>query len=112
MDVDSYVPDEPLPQMEDDLWVDVEEGTPITGEDLYQHYLEEHQTTSQYRSARFKLTPDYKKRIEKERENWKMQEMDLLEAYMELKVKGPLLEEEGEGKDWFSCKVYDLKGEL
>jgi hypothetical protein len=87
-----------------------DEEEPATGEEVYQYYLEEHSEGYRTQGTRIKLTPDYKGRLENERKNWKLQEEELVRAYMEWKANGPLSEEQEEDRDWFTCKVCKISG--
>lgn len=102
---------EPLPEVDDDNdWID--EPDPNNGEEVFVHYFGEEDVKGNSRVRyQSKLTPDYATRLEKERANWKSQEEVLVQAYMEMKAEGVKLEEEGEGVDSFTCRVYGLTGE-
>jgi hypothetical protein len=115
-------PDEPLPLIsdlnngndddddDDDNWIDVDDQVKTSGEVLYQHFLDERNSISRPFASRGKEPQDYATRLAKEQANWEAQKEELTEAYMAFRVNGSLMEEEGEGTDWFTCKIIDIKG--
>lgn len=106
--------DEPLPRADEgdgDDWVDETDAN--NGEEVFVHYFGEEDIKNNSRSKyQSKLSPDYATRLEKERANWKSIEEDLVKAYMDMRTEGAKLEDEGEGMDSFTCKIYGLTGEF
>lgn len=109
--------DEPLPFDlenridEDNDWIDEEEAEKDAGEEVVKHFFSEEDASGRRKNPySSRIAPDYATRIEKERENWKMQEDELVRAYMEWRVGGAVHEDEGEGMSSFECRVYTLAG--
>ena len=109
---DGPLPEPPLPNEDnsDDEWLNVDEEAGTSGEVLYQHFLDGRGTNKKSSTSGSKEQQDYATRIANERKNWKDQEDELGKAFMEFRVSGAKLYEEGDDTDWFTCTLYDLTG--
>jgi hypothetical protein len=108
-----HPPDEPLPAPLDhpddssDEWTDSDDET--AGDRIFNHCLGIKPTASKTRHS-IRTPQDYRARLEAERAAWKGQEEILVQAYMEWKVRGELMESEGDGMEWFTCSIFSLEG--
>lgn len=106
---EDYPPDEPVPTHIEKDWEDSDEEEELD-DAVVNHYLEKNLPKPHMYTGQQKAAPDHKARIEREREHWKLQESDLLKAYMEWRIEGQHLEVDGENMDWFMCTITGIKG--
>jgi hypothetical protein len=114
---DQPFPDEDIPHQEniedeDSAWEDDsdDDNDDKSGDKIFHHCFESDNPSLKPTRRRHLNPQTYRARIQAERAHWKEQEQALVMAYMEWKVHGAAMENEGEGLGYFDCQIFSLTG--